>query len=177
MTDTPSAPAAFSEAEEQSSEELLRNMGHVMTAWQGIEHAVFDIFQHFFEPDHYDVAATAFFAVQAFETRMQMVDALMTQFASDEQGDKWECLHKKIRKKGSKRNTVAHGLFAFFGTPPKRKAVLCRSVYDITRFPDNPRLQDFTLANELIAAATGFILLTKKIYDFLEELKQDPGFL
>src|ERR1700730_15750355 len=131
MSEPPSQPASHSPEEEQSSEELLRNMGHVMAAWQGVEHAIFDIFTHFFEADHYDVAATAFFAVQAFETRMQMVDALMIQFASEEQSDKWRCLHKKVRKKASKRNTVAHGLFAFFGTSPKRKAILCRSVYDI----------------------------------------------
>ena len=113
------------------------------------------------------MGATAFFAVQAFETRMQMVDALMTQFASDEQGDKWECLHKKIRKKGSKRNTVAHGLFAFFGTPPKRKAVLCRSVYNSTRFPENPRQVSFLCGNRLrarrvtVLPARGILLLWK----------------
>lgn len=159
--------------EEQSSEELLRNMGHVMAAWQGVEHAVFDIFRYFFEPDHFDVAATTFFAVQSFETRMQLVDALMIQFANKAQSEKWECLHKKIRKKSKRRNNVAHGLFAFFGKPPKRKAVLSPSIYDITRFQDSPKMEDFVASNELIDAANSFCLMAKELYDFLEEMKQD----
>jgi hypothetical protein len=177
MTNPPSASAAHSPDEEQSSEKLLLSMGHVMSAWQGIEHAVFDIFRHFFEPDHFDVAATTFFAVQAFETRIQMVDALMTQFARKEQCEKWGCIHKKIRKKSKQRNIAAHGLFAFFGVPPKRKAVLSRSIYDIARFPDTPSIQDFTNANALLDAAAAFSNMTKEIYDFLEELKQDATLL
>jgi hypothetical protein len=159
--------------EQKNSEELLITMGHVMASWQGVEHAVFDIFRYFFSPDHFDVAATTFFAVQAFETRMQMVDALMTQFTQTGQSEKWERLHQKIRKKSARRNTVAHGLFDFFGTPPKRKAVLCPSVYDIRKFPEIPHIQDFTPARELIDAANSFCVLTKELYDFLEELKQD----
>lgn len=174
MTEPPTPASTHSPEEAQNSEELLRNIGHVMAAWQGIEHAVFDIFRHFFEPDHYDVAATAFFAVQAFETRMQMVDALMTQFANEAQSEKWKRLHDKIRKKSKRRNAVAHGLFVFFGNPPKRKAALSRSIYVITRFPaGSPRMHDFVASNELLNAANSFCTMAKELYDFLDELKQD----
>lgn len=146
-----------------------------MVAWQGLESAVFDIFRYFFAHDHWDAAATVFFTVQSFENRMQLIDALMIQFADKEKNKKWADLHKRIRKKSKNRNTAAHANFVFFGKHPKRKAVIGRSIYDITKFPDFPILQDFTTAKELEDWSVIFIRLSKEVNDFLGTLQNDTA--
>lgn len=166
-----------SQEEQDSAIDLLKNIGQVMVTWQGIESLVFDVFRYFFAPDHYDVAAVAFFAVQALETRMQMIDALMAQFANEQQIGDWSLIHKKIRKKSKGRNIAAHGNFVFFGKHPKRKAFLGKSTFDIGKFPKAPAEKDFYSHKELEEWAKSFILLSKDVHDFLSELKQDQALL
>jgi hypothetical protein len=109
----PRQPTLPSPEEQDSAVDLLKNIGHAMVAWQGLESAVFDIFRYFFATDHWDAAATVFFTVQSFENRMQLIDALMAQFADKEKNEKWADLHKKIRKK-SKTVTPLPTLISYF---------------------------------------------------------------
>jgi hypothetical protein len=120
-----SESAEPSPEEQQSSDELLITMGHALASWQGVEHAVFDIFRCFFDPDHVDVAATSFFAVRTFEARTQMTEALIEQFSTEQHRSAWADLRAQIRKKSKKRNAIAHGLFAFFGQIARRSKHGC----------------------------------------------------
>ncbi len=175
MKQTPVTLPDFSESEQQSSDELLRNMGHAITAWQAVEHAVFDIYRFFFDTEHADVAAVTFFAVRTFDVRTQMTDELVSHFLTKNQKDKWAQIRTKIRKKSQRRNDAAHGLFAFYGKSPNRKAMLSKSIYDIRKFPENPREFDFTSAKELYEGAQISVIIAHEIYEFISELQQDAA--
>jgi hypothetical protein len=90
-------------------------MGHILSSWQGVEHAIFELYLVFFAEDHSDVAALSFFAVRTFEARTQLVEALISHYGTVAQQSAWEKLSIKIRKKSKARNGVAHGLVAFYG--------------------------------------------------------------
>jgi hypothetical protein len=127
MIEQPQTRIPPSPSESESSAETLLMMGHILSSWQSVEHAIFELYRVFFSENHADVAAICFFAVRTFEARTQLVDALISHYGTDAQKSAWENIEDKIRKKSKTRNAVAHGLTNFYGKPPNRESMIGRS--------------------------------------------------
>ena len=156
-----------------SSAALLLMMGHILSSWQGVEHVIFELYSTFFAEDHADVAALCYFSVRTFEARCQLVDTLINHYGDASKVAAWERLSTKIRKKSKVRNAIAHGLFIFFGKRPNRQAVVGRSIYDISKFPQRPRKNNFYTEKELKDAAISFIRLAREISLFRDNIVSD----
>jgi hypothetical protein len=177
MIEQPQRRITPSTSETESSAETLLMMGHILSSWQGVEHAIFELFLAFFAEDHADVAALSFFAVRTFEARTQLVDALVLHYGTNAQQSSWEKLAIKIRKKSKRRNAVAHGLICFYGKRPNRESVIGRSIFDISKFPGEPRKKDFVSAKEMKEASFAFMRLAEEIYKFSDRLISDTSLL
>jgi hypothetical protein len=163
------------EGEAKSGTDLLIMMGNTLATWQGIEHAIADVYLVFFRPVRADAAAVAFYAVRTFEARLAIVNALINFFCAAKHKAKWVDLYALVRKRSKSRNALAHGLVALHGRKPNREYLIGQSLYDISNFPDPPLKNGFYNVKELREMCESFLALTAKLDAFRLAMANDQA--
>ena len=93
---------------------VLASIGAATSTWQMVEFGLYQIYEYLLAPSQKRVAAAIFYAVVAFQGRLNMVDAAMAErFPDNPLLEGWQKLSKKISRRSQKRNTMAHNVLYF----------------------------------------------------------------
>src|SRR5690348_9523475 len=94
---------------ERELEEFYIAFAKAFLGWQHVEDVIFEFFAELFKGTNPDSLSAAFHAVITFDGRLAMVDEAFRVRVKDPMiVGEWKQLHKKIRKKATSRNTLAH---------------------------------------------------------------------
>jgi hypothetical protein len=151
-------------------------IGEAITEWSHVEDGLYMILQRCVAaPDHRTTAA-AFYAVDAFRTRLAMTDAAVSyHFGQSHELQAhipaWEKLYKAIDKRARKRNELAHHqVLVTANEPEKRRYTLIPALLDphspLDKKLDRPGLH----ISELQIRVKVFQLLSRRITDFILDI-------
>lgn len=163
----------FSNSEAQGGQDLLIRIGRVMTAWQGIEYTVCEIYLAFFPVSQRDVPSVAYHAIRTFDARAKVTDAVIKRFCDKSAFAQWDALLTTINKRSTVRNAVAHGPATFFGDAPNRKWGVGVSPYHLEKFQASTSSNAYYTSKELDEANAAMIELTKELDAFRASLERD----
>lgn len=86
---------------------ILLRVGECLAVWSQVEHSLRNLFVAIMEGDM-SRTLTAFAAVISFETRLQMVNALIERDVDDAFRTSWNALSNKLSDLHKRRHRVAH---------------------------------------------------------------------
>lgn len=162
----------FSEKEAQNGQELLISIGKLITAWQGVEYTVCEIYLSFFPPRTRDVPCIAYHAIRTFDARATVVNALIAHFCPYRTIE-WAKLWKDIRERQGVRNAVAHGMATIIGKSPNRKWAVGESPYNLQSFKGSRKMNDYRSAKELGESEISIRNLAMELEKFRSSLEAD----
>jgi hypothetical protein len=152
--------------------EFMVGYGRAMAEWGNVEHALSRIFVRILDPGNVEWATLAFFSVQNFRDRTNMVASLVTsQFGPPDtdnpthQATEWSRVVKAIGRTAKNRNTLAH-LHVWHG--PKIGTFGHGHLFQVSKLPTDPeeRRRKIVTIKTLRDYSHGFHLLAKRLNDF-----------
>jgi hypothetical protein len=145
-------------------------IGEGITEWSHVEDDLYMIFQRCIAALDHRTTAAAFYAAEAFRTRLAMTNAVLTYHFNESRElqthiPAWENLHKAINKRVRKRNELAHHQVLITDGKPKERYTLIPALLD----PHSSRSGAGTglHVSELRMRVKVFHLLREKTTDFI----------
>jgi hypothetical protein len=95
---------------EKREREFYAALGEAISAWQGVEAALFRVHLAVIGPRNPGALAAAFHQMQTFNMKLQATDMAVRYalLGNEEIICEWESLVKKMNKKNERRNHLAH---------------------------------------------------------------------
>ena len=95
--------------QEEECQLFYAAIGEAITEWAHIDDALYMVLHRCLQPADHMLVAAAFYAVDAFRTRLAMADAVVRyRLAGSQHVADWEKLRRRINRKSRKRNELAH---------------------------------------------------------------------
>jgi len=143
-------------------------LGEAITEWTHVEDGLYMVLERCLRPADHRAIAAAFYALDAFRSKLAMVDAVVWHCLADSPRlPDWQRLHKAIDKRTKKRNELAHHQVLFNPKLPEgRRYRLIPSLID----PFSPRigLEPIGLhLNDLQRRIGVFKILFRRITEFV----------
>jgi hypothetical protein len=142
-------------------------IGESITEWTHVEDHLYMVLQRCLQPADHELVAAAFYAVDAFKTKLAIVDAVATRFfaGSGHLAD-WGKLKLAIEKRIRKRNELAHYQVEYNPASPEgRRYKLIPPLLDPHTPSKGLEITGLNL-NELKCRVRVFEVLSRRIRDF-----------
>ena len=151
-----------------SPDDFYRAYAIAMLNWQTVESALFEFLYSLFENGNLTQAGAAYYSLNSFGAKLQLVDAMSKAVLDDAQLNGWRSLCAEIRKTSEDRNVLAH-LPAAVEFQPDNSLSLVLAPHIFTPKPlIRPRKKKFG-AGECEHLASEFDKLAKKIRAFTQQ--------
>jgi hypothetical protein len=97
-------------------------IGEAITEWTHVEDYLYMILHRSLQPADHELIAAGFYAIDAFKTKLAVVDAVVTRFLMGSSYlEDWNVIQQAIEKRIRKRNELAHHQVEFDANAPERK--------------------------------------------------------
>jgi hypothetical protein len=146
--------------------EFLAEFGATVAAWQVVESRLFILFQLSLGAQNRNAASAAFHSIQSFRGRLEAIKAAFAHAKIEKKAkDDWTKLSENLRKRGLKRNALAHGVIISAPYEDKQEQRLFIGPSPMKVGDTGKSNQQFTVS-QLIALRESFNLVEAKLHAF-----------
>ncbi len=151
---------------EDAYRSFYSSLGECIAAWASVENNLFGICAYSLKSEEHKAVSAMFYETPGFRAKLDMTSAVVRNVKNTKQDlKKWDELYKKMAKKSSMRNRVAHGTIFYAHTEKKENRRFYLSSPSMSS-PEDQKLYE----SDLNSIRDSFVALAKQVFDYYRSL-------